>query len=168
MGFYNSPAMTFLRFLMLLSLVVWIGGVMFLAFVVAPTAFSPGLLPTRHLAGAVVGRCLGVLHWMGIISGIIFLITSMIYSRMTVGDAHPFAARHILIAIMLLLTVISQFVITPKMYAIRTQAVVIDNLSPDDPLRVEFNRLHQWSEKFEGAVLLLGLAALYMTARTLK
>ena len=160
--------MTFLRFLMLLSLVVWLGGVMFLAFVVAPSAFSPGLLPTRHLAGAVVGRCLTALHWMGIISGIVFLITSMIYSRMTIGNAHPFAARHILIAIMLLLTVMSQFVITPKMYAIRTQAVVIDKLSQDDPLRVEFNRLHQWSEKFEGAVLLLGLGALYMMARALK
>ena len=160
--------MTFLRFLMLLSLIVWIGGVMFLAFVVAPTAFSPGLLPTRHLAGAVVGRCLTALHWMGIISGIVFLITSMIYTRATVGNAQPLAARHILIAIMLLLTVISQFVITPKMYAIRTQAVVMDNLPPSDPLRVEFNRLHQWSEKFEGVVLLLGLGALYMTARTLK
>jgi uncharacterized membrane protein len=153
---------------MLLSMVVWLGGLTFLAFVVAPTAFSPGLLPTRHLAGAVVGRCLGALHWMGIISGVVFLITSMIYSRMTAGSAHPFAARHVLIVLMLLLTVISQFVISPKMYAIRTQAVVIDNLSPDDPLRIEFNRLHVWSEKFEQGVFLLGLAALYMTASSLK
>src|SRR5215470_19937707 len=151
--------MTFLRFLMLLSLIAWLGGVMFLAFVVAPTAFSPGLLPTRHLAGALVGRCLTALHWMGIISGAVFLITSMLYTRMTAGSAHPFAARHVLIAIMLLLTGISQFVIMPKMYSIRTQAVVIDNLAQDDPLRLEFNRLHQWSEKFEGGVLLLGLAA---------
>jgi len=153
---------------MLLSLVVWLGGVMFLAFVVAPSAFSPGLLPTRHLAGALVGRCLTALHWMGIISGAVFLITSMLYTRMTAGSAHPFAARHVLIAIMLLLTGISQFVIMPKMYSIRTQAVVIDNLAQDDPLRLEFNRLHQWSEKFEGGVLLLGLAALYLTARALK
>jgi uncharacterized membrane protein len=160
--------MTFLRFLILLSLVVWLGGLTFLAFVLAPTAFSPGLLPTRHLAGAVVGRCLTALHWMGIISGVVFLITSMIYSRLTIGTARPFAARQVLIMIMLLLTVISQFVISPKMHAIRAQAVEIDNLAPDDPLRVEFNRLHVWSEKFEGAVLLLGLAALYMTARALK
>jgi len=164
---YN-PAMSFLRFLMLLSLVVWLGGLTFLAFVVAPTAFSPGLLPTRHMAGAVVGRCLGALHWMGIISGIVFLIASMIYSRITSGDAHPLAARHILIVLMLLLTVISQFVVSPKMYAIRAQAVEIDSLAPDNPLRVEFNRLHNWSEKFEGGVLLLGLAALYLTARALQ
>ena len=52
--------MPFLRFLMLLSLVVWIGGLIFFAFVLAPTAFS--VLPTSHLAGNVVGRALGKLH----------------------------------------------------------------------------------------------------------
>jgi hypothetical protein len=160
--------MSILRFFMLLSLVVWLGGLTFLAFVVAPTTFSPGLLPTRHLAGAVVGRCLGALHWMGIISGIVFLIMSMIYSRLASGDAHPLAARHVLIALMLLLTVISQFAISPKMHAIRAQAVAIDNLAPDSPLRLEFNRLHLWSEKFEQGVFLLGVAALYMTARALQ
>src|SRR6266704_2118141 len=67
--------MAFLRFLMLLALVVWLGGLIFFAFVVAPTVFSPGLLPTRHLAGEIVGRSLGALHWMGIVSGIVFWIT---------------------------------------------------------------------------------------------
>ena len=153
---------------MLLSLVVWLGGLIFLAFVEAPTAFSPGLLPTRHMAGSIVGHLLDVLHWMAIVSGIVFLITSMTYSRMTVGTARPLAGRHVLIALMLLLTVVSQFAISPKMHAIRAEAGVIDNLPLDSPLRVEFNRLHIWSEKFEEGVLLLGLIALYMTAQSLR
>lgn len=159
--------MSFLRFLMLLSLVVWLGGLIFFAFVVAPTAFTPGLLPTRHLAGSVVGRSLDALHWMGIVSGIVFLVTSMIYSRMTAGNAHPLAARHLLILLMLLLTVISQFAISPKMHAIRAQVGVIDSVPLDSPQRVEFNRLHVWSEKFEQGVFLLGLVALYLTTRVL-
>ena len=85
--------MSFLRFLMLLSLVVWLGGVIFLAFVEAPTAFSPGLLPTRHMAGSVIGRSLDLLHYVAIVSGIVFLIASMLYSRMSVGNARPLAAR---------------------------------------------------------------------------
>jgi hypothetical protein len=153
---------------MLLSLVVWLGGLIFFAFVLAPTAFTPGLLPTRHLAGSIVGRSLDVLHYMAIISGVVFLITSMLYSRMTMGNARPLAGRHVLIALMLLLTVISQFAISPKMHAIRSEVGVIDDVPPDNPLRVEFNRLHIWSEKFEEAVLLLGLVALYSTARALK
>jgi len=153
---------------MLLSLVVWLGGLIFFAFVLAPTAFSPGLLPTRHMAGSIVGRSLDRLHYMAIVSGIIFLLASMLYSRMASGNASPLAAPHILIVLMLLLTVISQFAISPKMHTIRAEVGVIDDLPPDNPLRMEFDRLHMWSEKFEVAVLLLGLVALYTTAQALR
>jgi hypothetical protein len=162
--------MSFLRFLMLLSLVVWLGGLIFFAFVLAPTVFSPGLLPTRELAGSIVGISLDKLHYMAIACGIIFLIASMLYRRMASGNARPLAAPHLLIVLMLLLTGISQFAITPRMHAIRTEigaidVGVIDNVPLENPLRKEFDRLHAWSEKFEAAVLLLGLATLFTTAQ---
>ena len=160
--------MSFLRFLMLLSLVVWLGGLIFFAFVLAPTVFSPGLLPSRQMAGSIVGRSLDRLHWMAMVSGTVFLIASMLYSRIASGNARPLAARHVLIVLMCLLTVISQFAISPKMHAIRAEAGVIDDLPPDNPRRMEFDRLHMWSEKFEVAVLLLGLVALYGTAQALR
>ena len=147
---------------------VWLGGLIFLAFVLAPTAFTPGLLPTRHMAGSIVGRSLDLLHYMAIVSGVVFLVASMIYSRMTTGNARPLAARHLLIVLMLLLTLISQFAISPKMHAIRAEVGVIDSVPLDSPARREFDRLHVWSEKFEEAVLLLGLVALYTTAQAFK
>jgi uncharacterized membrane protein len=153
---------------MLLALVVWVGGVIFLAFVEAPTAFMSGLLPTRHMAGSIVGRSLDLLHYMGIASAVVFLIASMIYYRVTVGNAQLPAIRHLLIVFMLGLTLISQFAVSPRMHALRAQAVVIDNLSLDDPIRSEFDRLHVWSEKLESAVLLLGLLAVFRTAQELK
>jgi uncharacterized membrane protein len=159
--------MAFLRFLMLLALVVWLGGLIFFAFVVAPTVFSPGLLPSRHLAGEIGARSLSALHWMGIVSGIVFLISSAVYNHLTVGTARLLTGRHLVIVLMLLLTVISQFAISPKMHAIRAEAGVMDNLPLDSPPRMEFERLHMWSEKFEEAVFLLGLAALFLTARGL-
>ena len=70
--------MSLVRFLMLLSLVVWVGGIVFFAFVLAPTVFHPGILPSRQLAGAVVSRSLGILHWMGLACGVVFLVTSII------------------------------------------------------------------------------------------
>jgi uncharacterized membrane protein YhhN len=160
--------MSFLRFLMLLALVAWIGGIIFLAFVEAPTAFTPGLLPTRHMAGSIVGRSLELLHTMAIVSGIVFLIASMLYCRMTAGSARPLALRHLLIVLMLALTLISQFAITPRMHALRAQAGVIDSLAPDNRVRSEFDRLHVWSENFEGAVLLIGLLAIFRTAQELR
>ena len=68
---------------------------------------------------------------------------------------------------MLLLTLISQFAISPKMIALRSEAGVIDTLALDSPIRVEFNRLHVWAEKFEEGVFLLGMVALFLTARAL-
>lgn len=150
---------------MLLSLIVWMGGLIFLSFVLAPTAFA--VIPTRHMAGTVVGRSLTTLHWMGIISGVIFLIASLIYSRLTTGTPHPFAARNVLIVLMLILTLISQFGITPRMVALRNSMVLIDSVPLNDPARVAFDALHVWSVRVESGVLLLALVVTYLTAQQL-
>src|SRR5258708_36484971 len=153
--------MPFLRFLMLLSLVIWLGGLIFFAFVLAPTAFSPGLLPTRHLAGSIVGRSLDLLHYIAIVSGIVFLIASMLYSRIASGNARPLAARHLLIVVMLLLTVISQFAISPTMHAIRAEGGIInggiDNFPADNRAWMQFDRLHMWAAKCEEVAVLIRL-----------
>ncbi len=157
--------MSFLRYLMLLSLVVWIGGLIFFAFVLAPTSFQ--VLPDTHLAGNVVGRSLGKLHWMAIISGIIFLLSSLLYSHLNDGTAHVFALRHVLIVVMLGLTLFSQFWIIPRMDALRAQVGDFAKVTLDNPERVQFDALHVWSTRVEGAVLLLGLVAVWVTASVL-
>ncbi len=157
--------MSLLRFLMLLSLVVWLGGLIFFAFVVAPAVFS--VLPTRHLAGSVVTRTLGTLHWMGVISGLVFAGTSMTYSHLTQGAAQLWAPRHLLIYLMIALTLVSQFAIGAKMQALRANMGEIDLVPTSDARRVEFNRLHVWSTRVETVVFLMGLAVLYLTAQRL-
>jgi uncharacterized membrane protein len=159
-------AMSVLRFFMLLALVIWIGGIIFFAAAVAPTVFK--VLPTRHLAGAVVTRSLGILHWMGIVCAIVFLITSMLNSYYTRGGAHPFALRHVLVYMMLALTVVSQFVVSAKMAALRAAMGEIDLVPAADARRIAFNQLHAWSTRLEGAVLVLGLIVLFLTARRLS
>lgn len=154
--------MYFLRYLMLLSLIVWLGGLIFFAFVLAPTAFS--ILPTRHLAGTLVGRALGALHWMGIVSGILFLASSILYSRLTKGTAHVFAVRHVLICLMLVLTLISQFGIIPRMETLRASIGQIDSVALNDPARMQFDALHVWSTRVESGVFLFGLVVVYLTA----
>lgn len=158
--------MSFLRFLMLLSLIVWIGGLLFFAFAVAPAAFS--VLPTRHLAGTLVGRTLGTLHWMGIFSGLVFLASSLLYSQLTRGTPHAFAARNVLIILMLALTLVSQFGIIPRMDTLRASIGEIDSVPPDNPARLQFDALHVWSTRVEGGVLLLGLVVVYLTASLLR
>ena len=158
--------MSFVRYLMLLSLVVWVGGLIFFAFVLAPTVFA--VLPTRQLAGNVVSRSLGTLHWMAISCGVVFAITSMIDSQVVNGVAAPFAARNLLIYAMIILTLVGMFAVDSRMLVLRQQMGLIDEVPHDNPLRVEFNRLHQWSTRIESSVLVLGLALLYLTSRRLS
>ena len=149
---------------MLLSLVVWIGGIIFFAFVVAPAVFS--VLPTHDLAGKVVGSSLTALHWIGLFSGIVYLICSLLHARFSSGFVHPFAARNVLIVLMLALTVISLFAVTPKMNALKADMGVIDNVPQTDSRRIEFNDLHVWSTRLEGGVLLMGLVVVWLTSKS--
>jgi hypothetical protein len=154
--------MSFLRFLMLLSLIVWIGGIIFFS-VMAPTAFH--VLPTRLLAGTLVGSLLTKLHWIAIGSGVVYLISSLAYSRVTDGTAHVFTLRHVVICVMLALTLFSQFWIAPRMHTLRAQVANFDTAATlNDAARLQFDALHAWSTRVEVTVLLMGLAVVYMTA----
>jgi hypothetical protein len=106
------------------------------------------------------------LHWIAIVSGIVFLISSLLYSRLTDGTAHLFAARHVLLCLMLALTLISQFGIIPRMDVLRASLGEVRSVPINNPERVQFDALHVWSTRVEGTVLLLGLLVVYLTARS--
>jgi uncharacterized membrane protein len=155
--------MSWLRALMLLALIVWIGGIIFFAFVLAPTVFA--VLPTHELAGNVVNPSLSKLHWMGLVSGVVFLVCSLLYNRIRYAQLRAFSAAHVLVVLMLVLTLISQYAIIPRMHALRSEMGVIDNVPISDARRVDFNRLHLWSTRAEGGVFFLGLIVVALTAR---
>jgi uncharacterized membrane protein len=143
---------------MLLALIVWVGGIIFFAFVLAPTVFA--VLPTTKLAGDVVSATLTKLHWMGLVSGFIFLICSLAYNWQKHVQLRPFALNHIFIVLMLAFTMVSQFGITPRMRELRSSPVIMDSVS-----RAEFDSLHASSTRLEGGVLFLGLGVVILTAR---
>ena len=149
---------------MLLALIVWIGGIIFFAFVEAPTLFT--VLPTTKLAGDVVSASLTRLHWMGLIAGIVFLLCSLIYNWQRHQQFRLFALSHIFAVLMLALTMASQFGITPRMREIRAR---IDSLTVhpawDDTVYSEFAIMHKLSTWTEGGVLFLGLGVVFLTAR---
>ena len=154
--------MAFLRFLMLLALTVWLGALIFFP-VVAQPAFT--VLPSTHLAGLVVRGTLLTLHRMALISGVVFLSSSLIYNRTTQGNPRALGLGHILVLTMLALTAISQFHVIPRMDTLRASAGEIASIAADNPIRQQFDSLHAWSTRLEGTVLVLGLIVLYSTAR---
>jgi hypothetical protein len=156
--------MNLLRFVMLLALSVWLGALIFFP-VVAQTSFSS--LPSSHLAGIVVRGSLIKLHWMGLGCGIVFLVCSLMYNRTVFGDSRTLSLSPAVIVFMLALTAISQFMIIPRMDALRAQGGEMATLSADNSIRQSFDSLHAWSTRLESVVLLLGLVLLYVTSRRL-
>ncbi len=155
--------MSLLRFFMLLSLVVWVGGIIFFSFVVAPALFT--ILPTRHLSGLVVTRTLTLLHWIGVVCGGVFLVCSAFEAFHTTGSVQALAPRNLLVAGMMAATMVSQMAVSSRMAALRAEMGEIDKVPAADARRIAFNHLHQWSTSLEVIVLLLGLLALYFIAR---
>lgn len=151
-----------LRVPRLLAMVVWVGGLVFFAFVVAPVAFS--VLPSTHEAGMVVGGTLRVLNELGYFCGLVFLLaTSLLWLRCEGRGQWRFAAQWLLAALMLAATVYVQAVVIPAMERDRLAAGgAIDAAAPNDPAREDFERLHGISEKVEGSALLLGLGVVVL------
>ena len=158
-----------LRTLMLLALITWIGGIIFFSFVLAPTVFT--VLPTTKLAGDVVSVSISRLHWMGLVSGLLFLLASITYQAITDksygGSGRKLLwATHLLVIVMLALTWVSHSIITPKIRDLRTEMASAQGISTEH--RTQFDHLHAWSTRAEGGVFFCGLVVVVLTARRFR
>jgi uncharacterized membrane protein len=153
---------TLLRTIEFLGLSLWLGSDVFLSFVVAPGAFH--LLASRDQAGAMVGFALGRMHLLGVMCGIVILVTRLLRARSFASLAAPAA---LCVVLMILLTVVSQQAVSPKMAVLRTQMGSIQATAADNPLRVEIDRLHRRSVMLESGVLLAGFAAMFLLVKEL-
>ena len=155
---------TVFRSLLYLALAVWVGAEIFLPIVAAVTFGT--LRPDTHLAGAVVGTLLRILHGTGLVSGTVALALLALSSAWNIYKPQWVLAPMILLVLMIAATVYSQYGIVPAMERDRLAAGgAIDTRDPANPSTADFNRLHGRSETVEGAVLLLGIATVVLVAR---
>jgi len=152
--------MTLLRAIEFLGLSAWLGSDIFLSFVVAPGAFA--VLGSRDQAGAIVGYSLTRMHWMGIVCGAVILLLRWLRMRSLASLVAPAA---ICVVVMMILTVISQLAVSPRMVALRVRMVSIETTEAWNPLLGEFRRLHTVSVGMESGVLLAGMAAMFLMVR---
>lgn len=156
-----------LRFLFLLALAIWLGGLLFFGAVLAPVAFT--VLPSTHLAGAVVGTALRHLHVIGFICGIVLVVTQLLLGPQ--GRRRAFAASLVLIAVMLALTAVSQLALIPAMDEHHARALAglsadadLDSVPRDNPDRAAFDRLHNISTWVEQGVIFSGIVLLSLAS----
>lgn len=153
------PRLVALAQILVLSL--WLGAAVFVAAVVAPSAFAA--LPTRELAGALVGRVLPVLFIAGAVAGIIVLLLE----ATAPARARPSrrGARMVIMGMVILSCAIAQLGVAPRIETLRAGlSAPLASLPAGDPQRVAFGRLHMISVGWLGAAMLAAGAALVLTA----
>jgi hypothetical protein len=156
---------TLLRTLLYLALIVWLGGEIFFP-VVAAVTFGR-LQADTHIAGAIVGELLRILHGIGLISGLVALALLALAPAWAIYKPRAVLVPMTLLVLMLAFTAYSQYVIIPSMERDRIAAGgAIDVRNPADPNVADFNKLHNRSEHVELAILLLGLATVVLIAHS--
>jgi hypothetical protein len=143
------------RITVIALLAAWLGATIIVGAVVAPAAFA--VLPTRTLAGALVGRVLPPLFWSGVAVGLVAAVAAR-RSRRTV----TFVAALVITAASL----VAQLVIAPRIELVRASADgPIDALARDDARRLAFGRLHGASVALLGLAGIAAAVTLILTAR---
>jgi len=152
-----------LRFLQIFALGAWVGSIFYFSAAVAPAAFR--VLGNQDQAGVLIEFTLRRLHTLGVVAGIVFLFASAILAISVEASRKSLLLPVAGVALMVILTIISQHVVIRRMTHLRRQMVSVAATPPDNPLRAEFDRLHAISVRLEGSVLLLGFASLFLTVR---
>jgi uncharacterized membrane protein len=153
-----------LRYLYLLALIVWLGGMVIAGLVVAPVTF--GVLQAwdtttgRMLAGQVFGAVLQRLYLVAYIcGGVMFLVLTL--QRVLGPRPHAYGIRIGILAVMLALTAYSGMVLAPRVDHLTAQVSgPMGQLPADDVRRLEFDTLHGRSSTLLMATMLGGLALL--------
>jgi len=126
----------------------WLGAALLFAAVVAPAAFAA--LPSRTLAGALVGAVLPVVFYSGIAVGLALCVAALGLRRgriVTLGTVAGF--------LMAVSCAAAELVVAPRIERARAAiAGPVESVPPSDPRRVAFGRLHAVS------VLWLGVAVI--------
>ncbi len=150
--------MKFFSDIRLLLLAIWLGAAVFFIGV-AQSAFA--VLPQRELAGAVVNRNLTILNFAGIGIAVILLLTSLVVTS-KISKFWLWIERFLLLFLAAACAV-GQFVIGFWLASVRAQiGRPIDEVAVDDPVRVQFNMLHEYSVWVLFAGMIAALIAFFI------
>jgi uncharacterized membrane protein len=158
-----------IRYVALAALVVWLGGMVILGLVVAPSTF--GVLQSsdpangRMLAGAVFGTILRRFHFIAYACGAILFLS--LFVMKFVGPPPPaFVARAAIVFVMLLIALYSGVPVSRELEQIQSQVSgPVSRLPETDERRIRFDTLHQRSTVLMTINMALGLVLLYWYVR---
>jgi uncharacterized membrane protein len=161
--------MLVLRYVYILTLVVWLGGIVTLGALVAPTTFQTlearDPVAGRELGGELFGSILARFHYVAYAAGVVLLVS--LFMMRLLGPRPPaFGVRATLIAAMLSAALYSGLVVSPQINAVQQEAGGLPSRLPSsDARRVRFDELHVLSTRLMLLAMAGALVLLYWEAR---
>jgi len=145
----------------LITLIVWIGSVVFFSFVVAPTVFKT-LKPED--AGMLIRRIFSKYYLVGIICAVVGIVCVGLSLADGAFGKWPGVLSLLLLAGMGTTDFWLRQTVMPHMNDLRDQraAVVASGREPEPAQEAEWKSLHRLSVQLNGAVLLCGLALVFL------
>lgn len=147
-----------LRYIELLSLTLWVGGIAFFSFIASPSIFA--VLGTEG-GGKVVRDIFPKYYWLGYGTGGAGTAAAVL---LTLLAAPGQALIALILAIMTGTFLYMGRILRPQIFALRRQVESFEDPATDPALRERFQRLHRRSVMLNGCVLFLGLLALFLFA----
>jgi uncharacterized membrane protein len=161
--------MVLLRYLYVVALVVWVGGLIVAGAIVAPSVF--GVLQAwnasegRVLAGQVFGAVLVRLTWLSYAMGVLMFVALTLH-RLLGARPLKYGIRVGIMAVMLLMMFAMGAYMIPRINAIQAQVTgPVAALAETDARRIEFDKLHSYSNILFSITALGGLALCWWEAR---
>ena len=149
---------TLLNFIYLLSLVCWVGSIIFFSFFVAPVVFKN---LEREKAGELVGIIFPRYYKVGYVCGALVLMVLLLTGIETAG------LKGCAWGIMMLGTLCAGLAVNPKAKIIKEK--LREASESDKPeLEARFKTLHSLSVKLNAAVLFAGLWLLWLSSVNFK
>ncbi len=145
-----------LKFIHLLSIVVWLGMLLFFTFAAAPSIFK--MLP-RETAGEVIGSIFPKYWVIGYIASI--LATATLIWIASIQMAWP-GWRLPLLVVMTIVSFYSGLVVGKRARGIKAR--IKEGSDDKEALRREFKKVHAVSAMLNIAVIILGLVFIYLTS----
>jgi uncharacterized membrane protein len=158
-----------LRYVYVLALAVWLGGMIVLGAVVAPTTFQVLQVSEpatgRLLGGAVFSAVLSRFQYIAYGAGTMALVA---LAAMALLGPRPrgFAVRSAIVGVMLLIALYSGFAVLREVDAIQHEVGGLPSSLPaGDARRLRFDELHQRSTQLMMLNIVGALVLLYWEAR---
>jgi hypothetical protein len=159
--------MSLLRFVALVALAVWVGGLATVGGLGAPAMFDAlaSQDPTGALAGRVFGAVYTRLQYLAWALGV--LVLASLGARAAIGPRpRRFGLRMWAVAGMLAASLAGVFLIAPRIESLRAGVHgSMQSLPDDDARRVTFGRLHGLSTGLMALTVLAGLGLLWAEMR---